>query len=521
MKRILLLVNGYGSNLRLARTHALILLGFALMVAAQRFGASIFGFQPSSTQAVDALMVLANTFAIICCIDAILRFDGISRRFWVLFGSALTLQLCGNLGWTYVTIFNVRLSETSIFPSLFYRLYAGPMAIALFLSEGAHTSRLKSFLDGCIVVGLVGLTMYQLQIAEMSAHDPKIWRSITFTTSVNVVLFLAAMARFVLSPPDCLRSLFARQVIYLSTYLGVSVLTSIADAYFPRISESTDCLWIVTYLVAAVLSATWHPPAETDTPPPAKISRRSALLCFNLTLATLVLASAVLGLRLVNSTRVVGLVGVGVVLFSFAIRSALMQDSQEKTLAELQESRAELNRQALYDELTGLPNRRLLSDRLCQALAIARRDRRMVALLYIDLDGFKPVNDRLGHAIGDLLLVEAARRMQSRAREADTVARMGGDEFTLLMTIVTAAEQAGLLARDILHVLGQPYELEAQAVAVTASIGIALFPDDALDASRLIENADRAMYSVKRQGKNGVSFYVPGLDTGLAVIERG
>jgi GGDEF domain-containing protein len=129
---------------------------------------------------------------------------------------------------------------------------------------------------------------------------------------------------------------------------------------------------------------------------------------------------------LVNSTRVIGLIAVSIVLFSFAVRSALMQDTQEKYLAELQDSRAELERQALYDELTGLPNRRLLSERLSQVLAIAEREGH-------DLDGFKPVNDRLGHSIGDILLRQVAHRMLARVRKSDTLARMGGDEFTWLV----------------------------------------------------------------------------------------
>jgi diguanylate cyclase (GGDEF)-like protein len=220
----------------------------------------------------------------------------------------------------------------------------------------------------------------------------------------------------------------------------------------------------------------------------------------------MVLGSAVLGLRLVNSARVIGLIAVSIVLFAFAVRSALMQDTQEKYLDALQESRAELERQALYDELTGLPNRRLLAERLSQVLAIAEREGHRVALFYLDLDGFKPVNDRLGHAIGDLLLKRVAHRMLSRVRKSDTLARMGGDEFTWLVAYISEADQASLLAEGMLQALSEPYDIEGHAIEVTASIGIALFPDDARDPAGLILQADKAMYAVKRDGKNGVRY---------------
>ena len=216
-----------------------------------------------------------------------------------------------------------------------------------------------------------------------------------------------------------------------------------------------------------------------------------------------------LGLRLVSSARVVGLIAVTIVLFSFAVRSAIMQDSQEKYLDALQESREELERQALYDELTGLPNRRLFAERLTQVLAIAEREGHMVALFYIDLDGFKPVNDRLGHQIGDLLLNRVAHRMTARTRKSDTIARMGGDEFTWLVAHLSCREQAGQLAEEMRRALTEPFQIEGHSIAVTASIGVALYPENAADAAGLIQQADSAMYAVKRSGKNGVTYYAP------------
>jgi diguanylate cyclase (GGDEF)-like protein len=494
------------SRFGLSRTQTVVLVSIAFLLVVQRAAFQILGTTPGGTSLLDALTLIANSLAVGCCFAASRRGQGVSRIFWLLFASASTFELIGNAGWAYYRLFHILVSDTALFPSLFYRLAAAPMAIALFLSEEKRTSRLESFLDSCMVVGLVGVTTYQVQLAELHAHDPRIWLLIGMGTAVNAILASVAIVRYWLSPPCCLRGMFGRQGIFLSIYLAVSFVTSLIDAYFPEIDATVDLIWIVPCLTVAALAVTWRSPADLGRPQKLRISRRASLLCFNLTLATMVLGSAVLGLRLVNSARVIGLIAVSIVLFAFAVRSALMQDTQEKYLDALQESRAELERQALYDELTGLPNRRLLAERLSQVLAIAEREGHRVALFYLDLDGFKPVNDRLGHAIGDLLLKRVAHRMLSRVRKSDTLARMGGDEFTWLVAYISEADQASLLAEGMLQALSEPYDIEGHAIEVTASIGIALFPDDARDPAGLILQADKAMYAVKRDGKNGVRY---------------
>ncbi len=494
-----------------SRIHVFVLVSILFIVVVQQIGFVVLGTSPTGTLFIDALTILANFLAIGGSIAASRRGREVSRIFWLLFGSALTLQLIGNVGWAYIHYFHVAVSETALFPSLFYRFSAAPMAIALFLSDEISTAKLESFLDICMVVGLVGLTTYQVQMAELSAHDPKIWQLITVGVGVNFVLASVAVIRFWLAAPGCLQGLFARQAIYLAIYLSVSFITSFADAYLPKIETSIDLIWIVTYLSAAALAVTWNSPLAQEKPLEPRISRRTSLLCFNLTLAVMVLGSAALGLRLVNATRVIGLVAVGIVLFSFAVRSALMQDTQEKYLAALQESRAQLEHQALYDELTGLPNRRLLADRLSQVLAIAQREGHIVALLCLDLDGFKPVNDRLGHWIGDLLLNQVANRMLARVRKSDTLARMGGDEFTWLVVNLSGRGQAAHLAEEMLQTLSEPFEIEGHTIGITASIGIGLFPEGATDSAGLMQQADSAMYAVKRDGKNGVRYFTPEL----------
>jgi diguanylate cyclase (GGDEF)-like protein/PAS domain S-box-containing protein len=157
---------------------------------------------------------------------------------------------------------------------------------------------------------------------------------------------------------------------------------------------------------------------------------------------------------------------------------------------------------AHHDSLTGLPNRLLFSDRLNHAMSLAKRDTCQFALLFLDLDKFKPVNDTFGHAIGDELLKGVAGRIRSEVRESDTVARVGGDEFVVILPDISTREMAEAVARKIIVALAMPFQLGAQKqiVEVGASIGIAIYPADASDADGLIKAADAAMYSAKQVG---------------------
>lgn len=166
------------------------------------------------------------------------------------------------------------------------------------------------------------------------------------------------------------------------------------------------------------------------------------------------------------------------------------------------EAEARLQQLALVDDLTGLPNRRLLADRLSQCLAKARREQRPVALLYMDLDGFKLVNDSLGHGVGDVLLGQVAQRLRSRFRQSDTLARIGGDEFTLILDDIQNKEDAETAAQSLLEVLKPPFEIGGHSIRIAASIGFSLFPDHGLEAGQLLQQADCAMYAAKRNGKN-------------------
>lgn len=166
---------------------------------------------------------------------------------------------------------------------------------------------------------------------------------------------------------------------------------------------------------------------------------------------------------------------------------------------------------AEHDGLTDLPNRVLFNDRLLQALAMAQRNRHKMAVLYMDLDRFKPVNDVLGHDIGDQLLQSVARRLTQCVRSSDTVGRQGGDEFLILLSEVARAQDAEVIAEKILLSLATPHQVDDQQLEITASIGIATYPDDGADAESLLKQADFAMYHAKYGGGNHYRYFNPAL----------
>jgi diguanylate cyclase (GGDEF)-like protein/PAS domain S-box-containing protein len=195
----------------------------------------------------------------------------------------------------------------------------------------------------------------------------------------------------------------------------------------------------------------------------------------------------------------------------------LSQDSQESLwmladITPLKRHQDEVEQIAYHDTLTGLPNRLLFFDRLHQALAQAKRLDCCVAICYLDLDEFKPINDQFGHALGDKLLQEIARRMQASIRAIDTVARMGGDEFVLLLTQLEAAGEHQEILQRVIDAINRPVALDAaRSGKVTASIGITLFPADGSDADTLLRHADQAMYQAKKLGRNRIRLYAAGL----------
>ncbi|WP_083944838.1 EAL domain-containing protein [Thiomicrospira microaerophila] len=184
----------------------------------------------------------------------------------------------------------------------------------------------------------------------------------------------------------------------------------------------------------------------------------------------------------------------------------------QSDITSLKEHEQRLEHIAHYDVLTSLPNRVLLADRLGQAMMLADREGEYLAVLFLDLDGFKAINDQHGHEVGDQLLIELAKRMKSQLRKSDTLARIGGDEFVILLNSLKTVSSAHSLLHGLLHAAAQPVVINARHLKVSASIGVTFYPSDQVEAEQLIRHADLAMYQAKQQGKNRYHYFDIELD---------
>jgi diguanylate cyclase (GGDEF)-like protein/PAS domain S-box-containing protein len=196
-----------------------------------------------------------------------------------------------------------------------------------------------------------------------------------------------------------------------------------------------------------------------------------------------------------------------VVLQEITLRGMRRIVSTSADITERKNVEAKMMRMAHYDALTDLPNRLLFFDRAQQALNLAKRTESRMALMLLDLDHFKPVNDDFGHAVGDLLLQEAAQRMKACLRASDTVGRIGGDEFVVLLPVIEHEQDAVQVAEKIREELGRPFHLAGQVLRISCSVGIALYPEHGTSVIELSKCADLAMYRVKKQGRNACRLF--------------
>jgi diguanylate cyclase (GGDEF)-like protein len=187
-----------------------------------------------------------------------------------------------------------------------------------------------------------------------------------------------------------------------------------------------------------------------------------------------------------------------------SLRHAVKRKNMEETLSA---ERVQITHSAHHDFLTGLPNRMLLNDRASQAIALAPRHKKKVALLFLDLDGFKEINDSMGHSIGDKMLQCIAKCLVDCVRGSDTVSRQGGDEFVVLLSEVAKSEDAAITATRMLQKVGGGHCIDEQMLHVTTSIGVSVYPDDGVDVETLIKRADAAMYHAKQHGRQSYMFF--------------
>ena len=184
------------------------------------------------------------------------------------------------------------------------------------------------------------------------------------------------------------------------------------------------------------------------------------------------------------------------------------RDELHREISDRKQAEKQIRQMAYHDSLTGLPNRKLFSDRLGIALTQAQRNKKEVGIAMLDLDNFKDVNDSLGHDVGDLLLKATAERLSAALRKGDTVARMGGDEFALILPDLKGVQDAIQVAQKIVESFRKPFLIDTHQLVVTTSIGIAVYPDDGIDEGVLVKNADIAMYQAKEAGRNRCQIYI-------------
>lgn len=231
-------------------------------------------------------------------------------------------------------------------------------------------------------------------------------------------------------------------------------------------------------------------------------------------------AGSGLGLAQTTLALSIGIAAMGILMTTLGVSAldAHFAAHHERLARELQTANDELRNIALFDQLTGLPNRLLLDDRMNRALGHAKRSGNPFALMFIDLDGFKPINDTYGHAVGDDLLVAVGKRLQGALRNTDTVARTGGDEFVIVVDRMSRIEDASTTGERVLADLAPEFLIGGHALRISCSIGVSVYPGDGEDLETLISNADCAMYEAKRVGRNTVRFFRAGMRAGASDI---
>jgi diguanylate cyclase (GGDEF)-like protein len=223
------------------------------------------------------------------------------------------------------------------------------------------------------------------------------------------------------------------------------------------------------------------------------------------------------GMENTTLATIIGVATIAILVATLAISAldAHFASHTAKLADSLQVANDQLRSLALYDNLTGLPNRMLLDDRMAQAVTRAERGGKSFALMFVDLDRFKPVNDMHGHGVGDELLKGVAKRLTGCVRKADTVSRTGGDEFVIVLSEIADAKDAAMIGSKLLDELSRPFFVDRHEIEISCSIGISVYPADGRDVDALMVNADVAMYHAKRGGRNAYRFFVPEMCTAL------
>ena len=475
----------------------------------------------------DLAGIVPGIAAAVACLAAARRTGRRVRLAWLWIAAGALAWAAGETAWA---VYELGLGIEAPLPSWAdagYLGYAPLTIIGVLLFPAAPTavaSRLRTLADGLLIgasAAYVGWVLLLRQIFEgAEGTGPAKWVALAYPV-VDVVMF-SVIVLVAARAPRHQRTPFA--------VLGLSLLANaFADTVYAVNSATLsyqagsllDAVWVAALLLIAVAATTQQPSHDGEIGPDRAVWLRTLLPYTLLVGASAVALLQAVGVRSIDGVSVaLGMCVVALVItrqLLSLVENATLTTRLQRTVDELEARERDLHHQAFHDPLTGLANRALFRDRLEHAVDRSRRDRTEIAVMFLDLDDFKVVNDRLGHETGDELLVAVAARLQRAVRAGDTVSRLGGDEFAIL-TIDGGYEGATRTASRITEQLRASFHLFEHEIDVHASIGVALGGGGDVDADELLRHADLAMYSAKYAGKGRAAFYVPKM--GTEVLER-
>lgn len=459
----------------------------------------------------DVVFVLAPVVSGALVLRAAFAFTGRRRAAWASLACGLFAWAGGQVVWT---VKEVLLRRTELFPSWADAGYlllpvAAAAALVLYPVEGRGGVRrpLRRFIDGAILAGAVLLISWSTVLGAVAKEGAE--SGLAYVVAIAYPAFdvmVLSTALLVLS-----RSRRSERRALAVLCAGLAAL-AISDSLFAWLNVNlsyqsgglADLGWYVAFALVAVAARTDRVPADRPYDEQAVTEGDFAAVLLPYLPLTIVAVSLIVRVLVEHRLDQVEAVGVSVLAVLVLIRQYLTLRDNQALTRELSATEARLRHLAFHDALTGLANRTLFSDRLAHALAVRERDLRPVALIFLDLDDFKHVNDTHGHATGDAVLVQIAGRLRGCLRSGDTVARLGGDEFAVLLE--AGAQEPEIVGERLLEAFAEPFEVTGSSLSVGVSIGIVHVPDGAAvtDASALLDEADVAMYAAKRGGKGNL-----------------
>jgi diguanylate cyclase (GGDEF)-like protein len=438
------------------------------------------------------------------------RTSGRLRRSWVALTAALCSASIGELIWAETELIGHRVVSSPGITDVFYLAFYPLTLVALALRPGRRTARGERWRN---TLEALLITASFIAISSVSVLGPLSRKPGTTTSELAVLLAYPVGDVLLLSTVAIFMSGYSWRRgpgLLAIMCLADSVFTGLATASVSAVASLTDMGYVVAYLLLAEAALRDAPSANLT-----KLAPRTRLVS-NVPLIPAVCALGVGSWQMVTSRHdLTAGIAVTVVMAMLLIRQFASHRENSRLLRAVLSQHDLLQQQAYHDALTGLANRVLFADRLNHAVEVHRRDLTPIAILLIDLDDFKKINDTLGHSAGDEVLVTIADRLRLPTRRADTVARLGGDEFAIL---IEGDLDSQVLAERLLGILSEPTTVRGNTFALSASIGIAtLGPDERpLDGDELLIRADVAMYEAKEAGKSTVVRYTTPLGSGVA-----